>query len=135
MLAYAKLTVISTLPHYFCLFYTIPACTVAYSITVGLSTTLSVIWHTLGEPRGLIFYADYIVATLWTSIECWYGMQLGYFKIAVILNITIIVINKYIDRISIANRISYKNWHSIWHIINSFKAIYLAHLLVQYQQE
>lgn len=54
--------VLSTGLHYLAL---IPHTNLSYRLTIGISTSLSAIWHVYGEPDGPLFYLDYLFAFLW----------------------------------------------------------------------
>ena len=126
------ITVLSTLPHYACLLFTVPAGAWLYSATVAASTTLSVAWHAAGEPGGPLFAADYAAAGMWTAVELWHGWQLStwHFLIGAGLNAWACAANWYTDWAVRRYGIPYKNLHSIWHGINVSKAVFMAGLLL-----
>jgi hypothetical protein len=106
--------VITTLPHYLAIVYSENT---GYTITILASSTLSVIWHSLGEPDGILMYLDYTLAV------CWFLWELYLFKnkkMILCLNGIIFTLNRLIPQEH------YIFYHSIWHLLSSMKAIYIS---------
>lgn len=117
------ITVLSTLPHYLALLFT--GKSVLYSFTVFSSTTCSVYWHILGEPRNEIWILDYMLAYMWFIAE----LALNPTKHALLitlLNFVVLLVNKWTDRSR-----QYHLHHSTWHLLSASKAIYVAWLFSQ----
>ena len=107
--------VLSTSLHYLAL---IPDTNLRYRLTLGISTSLSVVWHIYGEPDGLLFYLDYLFAFLWLLQDL--RLSKGSFEyISANALIFIININILYDKDYIVN-------HSLWHCLSALKCIYLA---------
>lgn len=114
------ITVISTLPHYLTLLFT--GKSYLYSFVVFSSSTCSVYWHILGEPRNEIWIADYILAYIWFVSE----LALNPTKHALLitlLNFGVLIVNKWTDRSR-----QYHLHHSMWHLLSAAKSIYVAWL-------
>lgn len=106
--------VLSTLPHYVAIAYSENT---GYTITILVSSTLSVVWHALGEPYGIWMYLDYFAALCWFLYELYLGKN----KITILLlNGVVFTLNRLIPQEH------YIVYHSIWHLISSMKSIYIS---------
>ena len=119
--------VISTLPHFYSIVPLVKYYknqTFGYINTIILSTILSILYHAYGESNHIINTLDYLAATIWFS----YDIYIGYtytnrktvFKI-VLGNGIMFCIN---------TQIAYNSYyilnHSLWHLINAYKCVYVS---------
>jgi hypothetical protein len=114
------ITVMSTIPHYLALLFT--GNSALYSFVVFSSTTCSVYWQILGEPRNEIWILDYMLAYMWFIAELAL-IPTEYALRVTILNFGVLIANKYTDR-----SCQYHLHHSMWHLLSASKAIYVAWL-------
>ena len=129
---------LSTLPHYLpigiLIARPIPGFaghSVGYAAVIGISTTLSAVWHYLGEPDGAILYADYAMALAWSLYSLLLMQERKrskvphYFPFEIAVGCMNLVIS-----FGTQNRLlEYKIWHSIWHILSAIKSIYIVWIL------
>lgn len=108
-----KLSIITTIPHYFAILYTKDDYT--YTTIIFLSTTFSILWHAYEEPENIIKIFDYILAVLVTLYEIYSKTQ--YISVFT-LNMIVLLLNKTCSPKSKA--------HCLWHIISSLKYIYIS---------
>ena len=95
-----------------------------YALLIALSTTLSLLWHGRHEPRDWTFYADYTLATLWTSYEFYLALQAQVFVLVLLLNSVTLLTNHLSDR-----HWRYRTAHTLWHGWSSAKAMLVASLV------
>lgn len=114
------ITVMSTLPHYLALMYT--GNNLLYSTVVFASTTASVYWHMMGEPRNEIWIIDYMLAYIWFIVELTLAPT-KYSLLITVLNLVVLLVNKWADRSR-----NYDVHHSMWHLLSAMKSIYVARL-------
>lgn len=114
------ITVISTLPHYLALLFT--GKSYLYSFVVFSSSSCSVYWHILGEPRNEIWIMDYMLAYMWFIAEISL-IPTKYALLVTCLNFGVLIANKWSDRSR-----NYDVHHSMWHILSAAKSIYVAWL-------
>ena len=135
---YIDKVVLSTIPHYISLFFIFNndmndnKYYIVYIVTVIISSTLSLYWHILKEPKNIVFYADYLFAVIWTILEIILITIKGDFSdiIAVIfLNKLVFITNQLVNYLSKKDIIIYEKGHSIWHILSSLKCIYVSYLI------
>ena len=117
------ITVLSTLPHYLALLFT--GKNAVYSFVVFSSTSCSVYWHILGEPRNEIWILDYMLAYMWFIAELAVNHKEEALLIT-LLNFGVLLVNKWTD----TSR-QYHFHHSMWHLLSASKAIYVAWLFSQ----
>jgi hypothetical protein len=119
--------ILSTLPHYFAILPWLHArkmCT-EYPFVIFVSTTLSVLWHACDQPpNSLLFYADYLAATVWFLYDLKIGLYASEIRLETVflLNALIFILNIYTGPNNIA--------HVMWHIVSALKCIYISNLLV-----
>jgi hypothetical protein len=100
-----------------------------YVFIIITSTTLSVIWHLLFEPFGLIFYLEYLFATLWFLYDLKLSIQTSnYFVYIQVLffNFLIFILNIIFNMM---NPEYYVVFHSIWHLLSALKCYYVSFLI------
>ena len=107
--------VVSTSLHYLAL---IPANTLSYRLTVGVSTSLSALWLIYGEPRGPLFYFEYLFAFLWLLQDL--RLSKGSFE-CIAANAVIFIIG-----VTIPYDKDYVIYHSLWHGMSALKCVYIA---------
>jgi hypothetical protein len=119
-----SILILTTLPHYCALSYA--DCSV-YSFIIITSTTLSILWHSLGyvtggdsnwDPNDIITQLDYGFALLWSLYEISRGFEYDIYPFIVLSNIVVFVWN-----------IMAKTWieHSVWHLVSAFKSVFVAY--------
>ncbi len=117
--------VLSTLPHYIAAIIVGSTCPIYKSIIIA-STTLSVAWHAAGsEPHSFLGIYDHAAAAVWFVADCYY--LYNHLVRVILLNTLSAALNILATR----SNISYECSHSIWHIINAGKSIYIANILAQ----
>lgn len=121
------LLILTTLPHYCALVY---ADSFIYRSIIIISTTLSIIWHSLGhimlgETLDMITYLDYKFALIWALYEIKRGSEYKIHSFIIILNIAIFVWN-----------IQLKTWfeHCIWHLFSVLKSVFVAYCIQRVSQ-
>lgn len=114
-----NLLVLTTVPHFFTLFYT--KGDLVYITLIISSTFLSMLWHINNEPENILKKIDYIFATL-VVIQEFYSKEFysKNFLTVLLLNTIVFVINKKTSCRSTG--------HCVWHLLSSAKCIYIASL-------
>jgi hypothetical protein len=94
-----------------------------YINIIIFSTTISIIWHYYNEPRNILLYIDYYLSFLWFIGDMLWALDLN--------NITIVFLNLgcFFLNININYSNNYILHHSIWHIINACKCIYVSYII------
>ena len=100
-----------------------------YINLIILSTTISIIWHYYNEPRNILLYLNSYFGFLWFAGDMLWALDLN--------NITIVSLNiiSFILNVNINFSNNYILYHSIWHIINACKCIYVSYIIntIKYQ--
>jgi hypothetical protein len=124
--------VASTLPHYASAiplrnYYTTVA--FEYVSIIFISSTLSIAYHVSSESNQIITFLDYFAALLWF----YYDLRLGSIYCSNTNLIKIVGVNILSCGLNslISYDVQYPVYHSLWHIINSLKAIYVSNLIRQ----
>jgi len=104
---------------------------VGYAAVIATSTTLSAVWHYLGEPGGAILYADYAMALVWSIYSLLLMQERKRSKVPHYFPFEIAVgcMNLIISFGTQHRLLEYKTWHSIWHILSAIKSIYIVWIL------
>lgn len=101
---------------------------IGYTAVISCSTTLSVVWHYLGEPDGALQYADYAMAILW-SIYTLYLIDTSHIPSYIFLELFVCSSHLLISLGTQEQPDNYKIWHTVWHILSALKSMYFAWLL------
>jgi hypothetical protein len=94
-----------------------------YINLIILSTTFSIIWHYYNEPRNILLFFDYYFGFLWFVGDMLWALDLNNISI-VLLNLGCFFLN-----ININYSNNYVLYHSIWHVINAIKSIYVSYII------
>jgi hypothetical protein len=115
--------IVSTLPHLGALYfvYNCSGIKMVYPITIFISTMFSVAWHMHNEPKNWLFWFDYSFAFLWAFEDLLFAPN---WKLVLLINGIAIATNHISDRL-----VPYEKAHSVWHLLNVSKSIYVAYLL------
>lgn len=118
--------VLSIFPHIISLWFTTN--NILYTSIIISSSVSSYFWHMNCEPKNSLLFIDYTFAGVLSVYEVRnvYMNNYDYFYTSILLNIGVLVFNKLVYILSIYNYISYKPWHSFYHILSSLKTIFLA---------
>jgi hypothetical protein len=120
--------IISTIPHFFSILPVLKyyrTQTFGYINVIILSTSFSILYHLFEEANHIINFIDYFLALLWLL----YDIYLGYphakplYKI-ILANSIVFILN-----IHIPYNQFYTLNHSLWHILNSYKSIYISNII------
>ena len=122
--------VISTIPHFYSIVPLVKYYknhTFGYINTIILSTIFSILYHAYGESNHIINILDYLAAMIWFSYDIYMGYtytnRRAFFKI-VLGNGMVFCIN---------TQIPYNSYyilnHSLWHLISSYKCVYVSNLI------
>jgi hypothetical protein len=122
--------VLSTLPH----FFTAMPLMQFYQYTSGhvhvifVSTTFSILYHATAESHHVIRVIDYCVAFLWFLHELYNGYRFTQRSMSKILisNLLVFLIN-----LNIPSSSSYRVYHSLWHILNASKSMYVSSVIAK----
>jgi hypothetical protein len=119
-----QLLVFSTLPHYIAAIM-VGSEWALYKYIIIASTTLSVAWHATGScATSWLGILDHVAAAAWFAADCYY--LYNHLALVLVLNILSAALNAVASR----SNISYEYIHSIWHLVNAAKSIYLARILI-----
>ena len=128
--------VVSTTPHYVAMFVSLRHTTewtyLLYAAVIGVSSTLSVIWHILHERQNYVCVSDYLFAFIWTAMDIIMAVlysEWRFVAVVVVLNGVVFITNHGSDYIVRHKLLSYRTAHSIWHILSSCKAIGVSYIL------
>jgi hypothetical protein len=111
--------IVTTLAH---LFAIIPIYHDTLYITIIILSTLSsAIWHIMNEKKNIVFYIDYIMATILVIYELYISYN-TFIYTKIILNFMIFIINKITNKCY-----NYKTIHGIWHIMSAIKCYYISY--------
>ena len=117
-----NLLIISTLPH---LLSIIPIIKFYdnYIYIIILSTLFSILYH-INEHNNIIAFIDYTLALVWFLYDVQYGLLYNILDKILIVNTVSFIINY-----NIKHDNNYVVNHSIWHIINATKCLYVSILI------
>ncbi len=119
------LLILTTLPHYIAAIIAGPTRPI-YQYIIIASTTLSVAWHaTMSRPTSFLGICDHIMAAIWFVADCYY--LYNHLSYVILLN----TLSAALNLLAMRSNISYECSHSIWHIINAGKSIYIANMLAR----
>ena len=131
---------LSTAPHSIALLFVAgcqnpekyPGLYTGYSIVIGTSSLLSLLWHRQYEKKNILFWLDYGFALIWTLYDCAIGLivtSIPSFITILLLNSICILTNQLGDWLSKNNYMSYEKAHSAWHLLNVIKSIFVSYLV------
>jgi len=124
--------ILSTLPHFLSIIPLIEyysTYTFGYCNLIILSTTFSILYHYYQETNKIITLIDYFLAYVWFVYDVYFGYAYtNSFDLVIIIFVNFIsfIINIKIPKLM---KDSYIINHSIWHIINSCKTIYVSFII------
>ena len=118
--------ILTTLPH-FAAALIVADVEPAYAAIIAVSSALSVAWHWLHEPAGILFFLDYGAAAVWMVADCWLSFRGGFFLAAAALNGVSLAVNQAAARVRKGPY--WDRAHAAWHILNVAKAIWIAYLV------
>ena len=123
------LLMLTAIPHYFAIIPSLKCKFIKYNLTILLSTTFSIIWHYNHEPNNIYMYIDYLFVGLWF----WHDITFGFYSNMNML-CQIFILNCIIFFLQFQiNENNYILEHSIWHLVSSFKCIYISNLIQKYR--
>ena len=122
--------ILSTLPHFLSIipltkYYLTYA--FAYCNLIILSTTFSILYHYHEESNNIITMIDYFFAYIWFGYDIFIG-----FTYTNPYDLTKIIFANFISfiiNIQIPNNKYYIVNHSLWHLLNSCKCIYVTNII------
>ena len=117
------LVIITTLPHYIALYFTLN--NIYYSSILILASSSSVLWHSKEDDKYL-YIIDHTLAGCLTCYEIMNSINGDNKNIAIYSNILVLTIHKLMDLLTFYNIITYEFSHSIYHLFSSCKTIYIA---------
>lgn len=124
-----NLLMISTMLHYFAIIPFSNKILIEqysnYILTIILSTTFSILWHTNSYPAGILFFMDYSFAHLWFLQDLYHGYNKNHLLKILFLNMFVFILN-----IFSSYKIYYYYTHSIWHIISAMKCYYVSKFII-----
>ena len=132
--------ILSTIPHYLALLF-VAGCQrgpllaglyLAYAITIGISSTLSLIWHFQKERKNIFFYLDYAFALFWTIGDFVVAIATSPLHVIltmIFLNIIVLLTNQLGDYLALHKMIGYETGHAAWHLLSCAKAVFVAYLV------
>lgn len=95
---------------------------------IFLSTSFSILYHATAESHDVIRAIDYCMAFLWFLHELYNAYRFTQRSISKILisNFLVFLINAYIPYSR-----SYRVYHSLWHILNASKSMYVSSVIAK----
>jgi hypothetical protein len=131
---------LSTAPHFIALLFVAgcqdpikyPGLYTGYSVVVGTSSLLSLLWHGQHEKKNILFWLDYGFAFVWAAYDGVLGLTVASvpsFITILLLNGICILTNHLGDWLSKNNYMSYQKAHSTWHLLNVVKSIFVSYLI------
>jgi len=115
--------IITTLPHYAALYYTMND--IYYSSILVLASSSSVLWHS-EEDNEYLYVIDHSLALSLTGYEILNNINEDDINIVIYSNILVLLIHKLMDLLTFYNILTYDFSHSLFHIFSSCKTIYIA---------
>jgi len=97
-----------------------------YVNLIIVTTSISIIWHYYQEPYNYLMAFDYYFSSLWFIADMLWALDL--------CNISILYLNigSFILNIIINYSNNYILYHSIWHVLNALKCIYVSYLITKH---
>lgn len=136
--------ILSTTPHIASIYFVMGCSSpdylglyVGYCIVIGISSLLSLIWHTYREPKSIWFWLDYAFAFIWAGYDVVISSIVASYSIVgivILLNGVCIITNHLTDWIAKRGICRYEVSHSLWHIINVIKSMVVAYLVSCHSQ-
>lgn len=134
--------ILSTLPHYLPIIFVAgcstpanekyPGIYEAYTATILISSTLSIIWHSHHERKNIWFWLDYLFAFIWTVFDFVLAIlkaPLPSILTVFLLNGFVLITNQMGDYLDRKGLVPYQQAHSLWHIFSWVKATFVAYLV------
>jgi len=122
--------ILTIFPHLFTLFYT--RFDIVYTSIIILSSGTSFLWHYHCEPHNHYLLLDYFFAGLISYYEVC-NVSDKYKILTLSCNVSILLFNKIVYILSKYRIINYPKWHSVYHILSSFKTFYIGNLITNYK--
>ena len=99
-----------------------------YIQIIAISTTFSVLYHTYHESNRMITFLDYLMATLWSTYDIYWGLTMPFIDccIVLLLNGLALLANQ-----SISYDTYYPARHSFWHLFSACKCICISMMIRQ----
>jgi hypothetical protein len=101
-----------------------------YMTTIVLSTLLSMAWHSLGQPIGVLYMLDYGVAAQWLLFDYMWANAIMSDTI-IPLNADLAIMNAGIQLMAFYDK-QYAMYHCLFHILSVLKSVYVSTLIVLY---
>jgi hypothetical protein len=109
-----------------------PGMYLGYSLVVGASSVLSLLWHRQRERKNALFWLDYAFAYLWAA----YDAAIAIIAAPVPSIITVFLLNGVCfatnmlgDWVARRGLVPYERAHSVWHLVNVTKSVFVAYLV------
>jgi hypothetical protein len=119
--------ILSTLPHFCSIFPLIKyykQYTYGYIHTILLSVVFSILYHAYSESNYMITFFDYGFAGTWFVYDIYMGYR--YTTNQILFKILLVNGVSCCTNMQTSHDDSYIVYHSIWHIINSYKSFYVS---------
>ena len=123
---HTDIVILTIIPHLFSLYF---SCTdILYSITIFSATFSSYIWHLNREKPCIFMYIDYFFAGLLSIYEVYNTYNTEWFNYCILLNMSVLGLNKTVYFLSKYKYIRYNIFHSIFHLYSAFKTCLISYL-------
>ena len=123
---HTDIIILTIIPHLFSLYFSYN--NILYSFLIFSATFSSYIWHLNREKQCIYMYIDYLFAGLLSTYEVYNTYNTEWFNYCILLNMSVLGLNKTVYFLSKYRYIRYNIFHSIFHIYSAFKTCFISYL-------
>jgi hypothetical protein len=120
--------IITIIPHLLSLYFTYND--IMYTSVILLCTLSSYMWHLNYERQSIYMYIDYLFAGILSTYEIVqvYKYNNLWFEYCILLNCSVLIVNKSVYILSKYKYIKYNFFHSMFHLYSAFKTCFIAYI-------
>ncbi len=119
--------ILSTIPHYFALYYTYKK-DIYHSAIIVVASSSSVLWHQEYERNFYLYAIDHIFAGVLSGYEIYANFNTDNNINIITANLIVFLTHKIFELLEKYNFVDYSTGHSIFHIASSLKTIFVANI-------
>lgn len=119
--------ILSTMPHYFALYYTCKK-DVYHSIIILLASSSSILWHQEYEKNFYLYTIDHLFAAALSGYEIYVNINKENIINIISANFMVFFVHKASELLEKYKFVDYSTGHSIFHVASALKTIFVANI-------
>jgi hypothetical protein len=119
--------ILTTIPHYFALYYTYQK-DMYHSFIILAASSSSILWHKECEKNFYLYTIDHFCAGMLTGYEIYANMNTENNKYIISANVVVFAVHKFFEILENYKLVDYSTGHSIFHVASALKTIFVANI-------